>query len=87
MTRKTPSTVLLSYVVDAFYELAKKAFNNEFEKVPGKYYRVASPLFSLDSKAPSVVYIRFVKADGGSEDYVDVWGDVTQGQGVYPSLR
>lgn len=75
----TGKTTILTYIVDSFYELAKKAFQNEFENKAGKYYRVSSPLFSLDFEAPSVVYIRFQKNDGTFADYIDARGEITQG--------
>lgn len=74
----TGKTTILTYIVDSFYELAKNAFQNEFENKAGKYYRVSSPLFSLDFEAPSVVYIRFQKNDGTFADYIDARGEITQ---------
>ena len=41
-------TTILSYIVDAFYELAKKGYRNEFENNSNEYYRVSSGLFSLN---------------------------------------
>lgn len=35
-------TTVLSYIVDSFYELAKQAFQNEFENIANKFYRVSS---------------------------------------------
>ena len=40
-------TTILSYIVDAFYELAKRHYANEFEGKEGKYYRVSSSLSPL----------------------------------------
>ena len=33
-------TTVISHIVDAFYELARKAYSNEFEDKENKYYRV-----------------------------------------------
>ncbi len=71
-------TTILTYIVDSFYELAKKAFHNEFENITGKYYRVSSPLFSPDVTAPSIVYIRYTQIDGSFLDYVDARGEFTK---------
>ena len=32
-------TTIISYIVDAFYELAKKHYHNEFENNKNKYYQ------------------------------------------------
>lgn len=72
-------TTVLSYVVDAFFELAKNAFSNEFEDKANKYYRIASGLYTLDSKKPSIVYLRFTNEDGNNIDYVDIAGKCTNG--------
>lgn len=71
-------TTILTHIVDSFYELAKEAFHNEFENISGKYYRVSSPLFSLNMADPSIVYIRYQKADGSFVDYIDARGNFTK---------
>lgn len=71
-------TTILTYIVDSFYELAKRAFHNEFENAPGKYYRVSSSLFSLKMSDPSIVYIRYQKTDGTFVDYIDAQGEITK---------
>lgn len=76
-------TTIISYVVDAFYELAKKGFRNEFE-YDNKFYRVSSSMFSLDGLKPSIVYFRFLKEAGGFEDYIDIRNNCSQAQ--YESL-
>ncbi len=70
-------TTILSYIVDAFYELAKKGYHNEFASKPNKYYRVSSDLYSLDNGAVSIVYLRFDMADGKENDYIDIRGNIT----------
>lgn len=42
-------TTILSHITDAFYELAKKVFHNEFEGKENKYYRVSSALYNINS--------------------------------------
>ena len=64
-------TTILSYIVDAFYELAKLHYSNEFEGKENKYYRVSSSLYNIDPSKPSFVYLRF-DIDGEMVDYIDV---------------
>jgi len=71
-------TTILSYIVDAFYELAKKGYRNEFESNSNKYYRVSSGLFSLNRQTFSIVYLRFVAKDGKENDYIDIRGSITE---------
>lgn len=71
-------TTILSYIVDAFYELAKKGYPNEFESRPSEYYRVSAGLFSLNRLAFSIVYLRFVAKDGEENDYIDIRGRITE---------
>ncbi len=64
-------TTLLSYIVDAWYEIVRIAFPNEFEGKEGKYYRTSSSTFSCDKEKASIVYVRFLVEDRHI-DYVDV---------------
>ena len=64
-------TTIISYVVDAFYEFAKKGFENEFEDISDKFYMVSSGLTTLDKQKPSFVYIRF-ENNGDVIDYIDI---------------
>lgn len=64
-------TTILSYIVDAFYELAKMYYSQEFEGKEDKYYRLSSSIYNLDSNSPSFVYFRF-KNNGLNIDYIDV---------------
>lgn len=70
-------TTILSYVVDAFYEMAKGHFPNEFRGVEGQYYRVSSQMFNVRGDEPSFVYLRFSATDGRKIDYVDARGDAS----------
>lgn len=71
-------TTILSYIVDAFYELAKKGYHNEFENYPNKYYRISSGLYSLNRQGFSIVYLRFATKDGKESDYIDIRGKVSE---------
>ena len=52
-------TTIMSYIVDAFYEMARAGFANEFEGIEHKLYRVSSPLYVLDQTKIAFVFIRF----------------------------
>lgn len=70
-------TTILSHIVDAFYELARQHYKNEFEGKEGKYYRVSSSIYNLDHTKPSFVYLRF-NNDGERADYIEIRGKSTQ---------
>ena len=74
----TGKTTILSYIVDAFYELARNSFQNEFENKQNKYYRVSSGLYSLDNTKASIVYMRFKMDEGTNWDYIDIHGNCDQ---------
>ena len=66
-------TTILSHITDAFYELARPAFPQEFEGKKNKLYRVSSPNYDLDPNKISIVYLRF--RDGEEIlDYIDITG-------------
>jgi predicted ATP-binding protein involved in virulence len=67
-------TTIMSYIVDAFVEMARKSFFNEYEKKINKFYRVSSSTYTINYKEPSLVYIRFVYGEK-IIDYVDVRND------------
>ena len=71
-------TTIISHIIDAFYEFAKKAYENEFEDKPNKYYRVSSTLYSIDANSPSIVYFRFARGEKGAVDYIDARGTFDQ---------
>ena len=64
-------TTILSHIADAFYELARPAYPQEFEGKENKLYRVSSPLYNIISSKPSIVYFRF-KDGEDIYDYIDV---------------
>jgi predicted ATPase len=70
-------TTILSHIVDAWYEIVRIGFPQEFEGKENKYYRLSSALYNLVNSKPSVVYIRFLN-DGKNLDYIDVRGKITQ---------
>lgn len=64
-------TTILSHIVDAFYEMAKKGFQNEFENKANKFYRVSSSYLNFSPSKASFVYFRF-DITGTIIDYLDV---------------
>lgn len=69
-------TTVLSHIVDAFYELARKYYQEEFEGRQFKFYRVSSTIYNLNPEEASFVYIRF-NLNGEQIDYVDVRNHTT----------
>lgn len=72
-------TTILSHIADAFYELARPAYPQEFEGKENKLYRVSSPLYNITSSKPSIVYFRF-KVGEDIYDYIDIRGNCTKDQ-------
>jgi len=70
-------TTLLSHIVDAWHEMVRPHFQNEFEGKENKLYRISSPIYNLNQNQPSYVYIRFRTAEGNI-DYVDVRNKCTE---------
>lgn len=70
-------TTILSHIVDALHEIARAHYSTEFEGRENKFYRVSSSLYSLDTAAPSMFYLRF-DINGAEIDYIDIRGDVDQ---------
>lgn len=62
-------TTIISYIVDAFYEIAKAGFPQEFKEKENYLYRISSPIYLLDKARPGFVYIRF-KMDEETVDYI-----------------
>ncbi|MBK8815541.1 MAG: AAA family ATPase [Methylococcaceae bacterium] len=70
-------TTILSHIVDAFHEMAKPHFQNEYEGKLNKFYRLSSQIENLDRSIPSVVYIRFKNNLRDTFDYVNARGELT----------
>jgi hypothetical protein len=84
-------TTLISHIVDAFHEIARPAFLQEFEgDKENQYYRLSSAMHSIDRAKPSIVYLRFgtreitstgsaqdAQIDDGVLDYIDVRGKLS----------
>lgn len=71
-------TTVLSYITDALYELAKRAFHNTFENVASKFYRVSSPLAHVDYSKNFAVFISFKLANAADTkkiSYLELRGD------------
>lgn len=64
-------TTIISYIVDALYEIGKKGFPNEFESTYNMFYRVSSNLTILDRTKVSYVYLRFCDEERDF-DYIDL---------------
>lgn len=69
-------TTILSHITDAFYEMARPHFQ-DFEDKKGKFYRISSAIYNLNSELPSFVYFRFITS-GGNIDYVDIRNKCTE---------
>ena len=72
-------TTILSHIVDAFYELARKNYNNEFKGIDDQFYRYSSPLDPLKPGEPSLVFLRF-RNNSMVWDYIDVRNKCTKEQ-------
>ena len=70
-------TTILSHIVDAFFELARPNFENEFEGKSNKYYRISSSIFNLNLSLPSFVYFVF-NNNGERWDYIDIRNECSE---------
>lgn len=48
-------TTVLSHIADAFHELARKYYSEEFEGRQLKFYRILSPIYNLDPDNASIL--------------------------------
>lgn len=79
-------TTILSYIADAFHEMARPHFSQSFEGFENKYYRISSGLDVLIEGSPSFVFIRF-KDGTDIFDYIDYRGKtITQQVNEYLPL-
>lgn len=71
-------TTIISHIVDAFHEIARSYFINEYEGRENELYRISSVVHNLDMSKPSFVYLRFKLADdSNSIDYLDIRNNCT----------
>lgn len=70
-------TTIISHIVDAFYEMVKPYFPNEFEDKQNKFYRVSTAIYNIDQTASSFVYLRFRTPDE-TIDYIDIRNNCTE---------
>jgi len=70
-------TTILSYITDAFYEMARKHFQIEFAGRENKYYRISTAVMNLNPNEPSFVYLRFRTNEGIAIDYLEIDGEST----------
>lgn len=66
-------TTILSYIMDAWVEITRKAYPNSYKGKENDYYRISSSSFDIDISSPSIVYIRF-NNNGANLDYADIRG-------------
>ena len=59
--------------------MAKPHYRQSFVDKPDQFYRVSSPIHTLTSGKPSIVYLRFSTPEG-KIDYVDIRENCTQDQ-------
>ena len=64
-------TTLLSHLADAFHEMARPFYPEEFQNKKNQFYRISSSSFNLDQQKPSLVYLRFETEDDHI-DFVDI---------------
>ena len=72
-------TTILSYIVDAFHEFAKKGFHNSYKGVESQLYRVSSPHFDMGKQQYSLALLKFINEDK-IIDYVDIRGTLSEEQ-------
>lgn len=72
-------TTIISHIVDAFHEMARPNYANEFQGKENKLYRVSSGTQNLDQSRPSFVYLRF-RLPESTFDYVDIRNVCTEAQ-------
>ena len=70
-------TTIISHIIDAFHELARPNFENEFEGKSNKYYRISSAVFNINPSRPSFVYFVF-NNNGERWDYVDIRNECSE---------
>lgn len=70
-------TTILSYIVDAFYEMTRPHYENSYEGVERKLYRVSSHLDVLNRSDVSIVYLRF-RSNDEKIDYIDCRGSLSK---------
>lgn len=72
-------TTILSYIVDAFHELAKIGFENSYKNIEDQLYRVSSSNFDMGKQTYSLVLLKFIYEDIDI-DYVDIRGKMSEEQ-------
>ncbi|MCD7720760.1 MAG: AAA family ATPase [Prevotellaceae bacterium] len=72
-------TTVLSYIADAFHEMARPYFPTTYEGKEQKLYRLSSDFYNLDIHKHSLIYLRFKKGEQ-NVDYADCRGEMTEQQ-------
>lgn len=68
-------TTIMSYIVDALHEMARKTFTQSYKGHETAWYRVSASAEVIDSNLISLVYIRFA-FQGNTIDYIDFRGEI-----------
>lgn len=63
-------TTILSYIMDAWVEITRRAYPQSYKGKEDDYYRISSDIHLINTNAPSFVYIRFMHEDR-PYDYLD----------------
>jgi ABC-type cobalamin/Fe3+-siderophores transport system ATPase subunit len=69
-------TTIISHIVDAFHEMARPFYLDEYEGRENKFYRVSSPIECLDFSKTSIAYLRFKTTEGEFYDYINIRGQL-----------
>ena len=69
-------TTILSHITDAWFEIVRLVYGQEFAGKENKYYRISSNITSINNAEPSIVYIRFTD-NTDYVDYIDVRGNIS----------
>ena len=63
-------TTILSYIMDAWVEMTRKAYPQSYKGKEDDYYRLSAGIYLINASAPSFVYIRFMH-ENKPYDYLD----------------
>lgn len=63
-------TTILSYIMDAWVEMTRRAYPQSYKGKEDDYYRISADIHLIDASAPSFVYIRFMH-EHKPYDYLD----------------
>ena len=70
-------TTILSYIADAFHEIAKLHFTSSYTGKENQFYRLMISQDILEGKDYCIAYIRFIH-DGKCIDYISIRGNINE---------